>query len=178
MQILIDQILRDGNIGSEHELLDDLMAHRVDFVVCSFNSPIFIQIDFCFWKKKLQSAALDPPLPQKHCELVHSPEQIKNIRRKLISPFGRVIDVIIHLFIGESPAALHRGIDDHGRHWNPLAGEFHFCGQRHADSIRLQTCQTIRNQLGQHRNHAIRQIHTIAPLERLVIKIGIRANKV
>ncbi len=189
----LGQLLGHRLVGREHELLDDLMALGVLFQVGAGHAAIGVEVDLHLRHRELECPALESPRAEDHRQFVHPREQRIDLGRELrhdpvllggrltalFAPDlrlphrrrdGLLRQVLVHFLVGEPAAALDRALEHVGRDASAFLGEFHHRRDGIPHFVRLQAGQVVRDDLRQHRDHAVGQIDARRPVVRLAVE--------
>ena len=91
-QFAIGEFHSDGDIRSQHELFDDLVAFVVLDLAGSADAAVFVELDFDFGQVKLNRPLVKTPPSKQHGQFVHPQQKLPDFRGDLFLVLVRILD--------------------------------------------------------------------------------------
>ncbi len=155
------EVLGDGLVGREHELLDDLVALVVGCQVGADDLALVPQIDLDLGHDQFQRPAAEPSLAEDHRQFEHPLEQVADLRGDLDA--GDSLAVGLHhdgvrILVREATIDPDRRSGEGGVGPDPFRVELEQGAHRVARLALLQAGQRVGEDLRQHRDDPVGQV--------------------
>ena len=177
VEIEVGQLLCDGLVRCEHEFLNHLMALGVFFHMSPADFAIGVEVNGHFRQNQVDRTAGHPAFPHGHREPMHVPNELKYLGRKFFPPRSRVAEVVINFLVAEAVRAFDDPAAPIGSDDDPFVGQLDQHAHREPPPVRLEAGEVVRDDLREHRNHAVGQINAVSPGKRLAVQFRSAADE-
>ncbi len=162
------QGLGRGDIGGDHELLDQAMGVEPGRARHAPHAALVVEQDLPFRQIEVER----PPLGAREHEARIGPPQgpehgIEQRARDLVEA---PVDCALRLLIGEARGGPHQGPEEAVAELSAVLVEHHAHGKAGPRLVLDERAEIVRDPLRQHRHHAVREVDRVAALPRFLVQ--------